>query len=61
MPRDIHATAVCALDVALRVIEAEYPADLETRQACARIVSECLRAQTHIRSDSEEQASRPRW
>ena len=59
--RAIGATAAEALDAALRVIEAEYPLDLETRQACARIVAECLRAQTLVRHDSEDFASRPKW
>ena len=61
MPRAIDRTAAEALDTALRIIEAEYPDDYETRKACAVIVSECLRAQTLIRSDSQEHASRPRW
>lgn len=61
MPRDIGATAATALDAALRIIEAEYPDDLETRQACAKLVAERLRSQTFIRSDAEQEKSRPKW
>lgn len=61
MPRNIEATAAESLDSALRIIESEYPDDLETRQACAKIVADCLRSQTHIRSDAEQEKSRPKW
>lgn len=61
MARDIEATAAEALDAALRVIEAEFPLDYETRKACAAKVADCLRAQTFLRSDAEDFASRPKW
>lgn len=61
MPRPIGATAAEALDTALQIIEREYPQDLETRQACAKMVVDCLRARLFVRSDNEEHASRPRW
>ena len=61
MTRDIDATAAQALDAALKIIEAEYPLDWETRQACATRVADCLRAHAFVRHDSEDFASRPRW